>query len=74
MCIICRVHGEPLNEGAEKVLRKANMEKLTQAQIKAAVERQIWTIVRTLQGGDRVEIIPTKDGVKVLKVERSEIK
>lgn len=23
MCIICRVHGEPLNEGAEKVLRKA---------------------------------------------------
>lgn len=50
------------------------MEKLTQAQIKAAVERQIWAIVRTLHGGDRVEIIPTKDGVKVLKVERSEIK
>lgn len=50
------------------------MEKLTQAQIKAAVERQIWAIVRTLQGGDRVEIIPTKDGVKVLKVSRSEIK
>lgn len=50
------------------------MEKQTQAQIKAAVERQIWAIVRTLHDGDRVEIIPTKDGVKVLKVERSEIK
>lgn len=50
------------------------MEKLTQAQIKAAVERQLWAIVRTLHGGDRVEIIPTKDGVKVLKVSRSEIK
>jgi hypothetical protein len=23
MCVICKVHGEPLNEGAEKVLRKA---------------------------------------------------
>lgn len=50
------------------------MEKQTQVQIKAAVERQLWAIVRTLYGGDRVEIIPTKDGVKLLKVERSEIK
>jgi len=50
------------------------MEKQTQAQIKAAVERQIWAIVRTLHSGDRVEIIPTKDGVKVLKVSRSEVK
>jgi len=50
------------------------MEKQTQAQIKAAVERQIWAIVRTLHDGDRVEIIPTKDGVKVLKVSRSEVK
>lgn len=48
-------------------------EKLTQAQIKAAVDRQIWAIVRTLHGGDRVEIIPTKDGVKVLKVNRKTI-
>ena len=23
MCVICKIHGEPLNEGAEKVLRKA---------------------------------------------------
>lgn len=26
MCIICRVHGEPLNESAEKVLRKVKKE------------------------------------------------
>lgn len=49
-------------------------EKMTQAQIKSEINRQLWAIVRTLHGGDRVEIIPTKDGVKVLKVERSEIK
>lgn len=49
-------------------------EKLTQAQIKAAVERQIWAIVQTLCRGDRVELIPVKDGIKVLKVERREVK
>lgn len=50
------------------------MEKQTQAQIKAAVDRQIWAIVRTLHNGDRVELIPVKDGVKVLKVHREQIK
>ncbi|MBR1749946.1 MAG: hypothetical protein IJ740_03550 [Ruminococcus sp.] len=49
-------------------------EKLTQAQIKSAVERQLWAIVRTLHGGDRVELIPVRDSVKVLKVSRNEVK
>lgn len=49
-------------------------EKLTQTQIKAAIERQLWAIVRTLYGGDRVELIPVRDSVKVLKVSRNEVK
>lgn len=34
---------------------------------------QIAAIEDTLNKGDRVEIIPIKDGVKILKVERKEI-
>lgn len=42
--------------------------------IEKGIKQQLWNIVRVLHGGDRVEIIPTKDGVKVLKVSRHEIK
>lgn len=42
--------------------------------IEKGIKQQLWNIVRVLHGGDRVEIIPTKDGVKVLKVNRHEIK
>lgn len=36
-------------------------------QTKSAIER-------TLEKGDRVELIPVKDGVKVVRVKREEIK
>lgn len=32
------------------------------------------TIEETLRKGDRVEIIPVKDGVKILEVKRRELK
>ena len=34
----------------------------------------IAAIERILQKGDRVELIPIKDGVKVIKIQRKEIK
>lgn len=40
--------------------------KLTAAQIK--------DIERTLSAGDRVELVPVKDGAKVFQVKRKEIK
>lgn len=49
-------------------------EKLTQAQIKSEIDRKIWAIVRTLHDGDRVELIPARDSIKVLKVSRNEVK
>lgn len=42
--------------------------------IEKGIKQQLWNIIRVIHNGDRVEIIPTKDGVKVLKVSRSEIK
>ena len=35
---------------------------------------QIEQIQKTLEKGDRVELIPKKDGVKILSVNRDEIK
>lgn len=35
---------------------------------------QIEQIQKTLEKGDRVELIPKKDGVKILSVHRDEIK
>lgn len=35
---------------------------------------QIEQILKVLEKGDRVEIIPKKDGVKILSVHRDEIK
>lgn len=43
-----------------------NKQLLTQNDIKAAE--------KVLANGDRVELIPVKDGVKVIKVKREEIK
>jgi hypothetical protein len=40
--------------------------KLTNEQIKA--------IERTISQGDRVEIVPNKDGAKLLKIKREEVK
>lgn len=35
---------------------------------------QIVMIERTLSEGDRVELVPVKDGIKALRVKRKEIK
>ena len=37
-------------------------------------EREIKAIEHTLAKGERVELIPVKDGVKVVKVKREEVK
>lgn len=37
-------------------------------------EKAIKAILLALKKGDRVELIPVKDGVKVLRVKREEIK
>jgi len=37
-------------------------------------KQQLDMILRTLEKGDRVELIPCKDGVKILKVKREIIK
>ena len=37
-------------------------------------QSEISAIERTLAKGERVEIIPVKDGVKVVRVKREEIK
>jgi len=37
-------------------------------------EKEIKTIEATLAKGERVEIIPVKDGVKVVRVKREEVK
>lgn len=37
-------------------------------------EKTIKTIERILSKGDRVELIPVKDGVKVIHIKRQEIK
>ena len=37
-------------------------------------EKVIESIKSVLSKGDRVELIPVKDGVKVMKIERKEIK
>ena len=36
--------------------------------------QQLKSINRILSDGDRVEIIPVKDGVKIIRVKRQEIK
>lgn len=46
----------------------------TRAEIRSDVRLRLDDIVETLYGGDRVELIPVKDGVKVLKVSRENIK
>ena len=43
------------------------------ADIKLSWE-EIGKIERTVSRGDRVEIIPVKEGVKILRVKREEIK
>lgn len=43
------------------------------ADIKLSCE-EISKIERTVSRGDRVEIIPVKEGVKILRVKREEIK
>ena len=35
---------------------------------------QIQAIEKVLSGGDRVELIPVKDGIKVLKISKKEVK
>lgn len=42
--------------------------------MKKAIETVIEAIVKILVNGDRVELIPVKDGVKVIKIKREEIK
>lgn len=42
--------------------------------MKKAIEAVIEAIVKILANGDRVELIPVKDGVKVIKIKREEIK
>lgn len=46
---------------------------MTQEQIKYDIKRQLLKIAKTLQAGDRVELIPRKDSVKVLRICRTEI-
>lgn len=46
---------------------------MTQEQIKYDIRQQLWKIAKTLQAGDRVELIPRKDSVKVLRICRTEI-
>ena len=36
--------------------------------------QQLKSINRILSDGDRVEIIPVKDGVKIIRVKRQEVK
>lgn len=42
--------------------------------IEKIIVRNAKLIARVLVRGDRVELIPVKDGVKVLRVEREEVK
>jgi hypothetical protein len=37
-------------------------------------ENQIKTIEAVLANGDRVELIPVKDGVKIIHIKREEVK
>ncbi len=37
-------------------------------------EKDLEAIAKTLEKGDRVELIPVKDGVKVIRVKREEVK
>lgn len=37
-------------------------------------DREIKAIERTLEKGDRVELIPVKDGVKIVRVKREEVR
>ena len=37
-------------------------------------EKRLQEIKRILQNGDRVELIPVKDGVKVMQIRRKEIR
>lgn len=37
-------------------------------------EKQLDAIERTLANGDRVELIPVKDGVKIVRVRREEVR
>ena len=37
-------------------------------------KKRIQEIKRILQNGDRVELIPVKDGVKVMQIRRKEIR
>lgn len=46
----------------------------TRAEIRSDVRRRIEDIAEALYLGDRVELIPVKDGVKILKVRRENIK
>lgn len=46
---------------------------MTENKVKLS-EAQIQWIQRILDGGDRVELIPIRDGVRVIHVKRKEIK
>ena len=35
---------------------------------------QIQAILRTLKKGDRIELIPVKDGIKIMHVRKNELK
>ena len=48
------------------IISMNNPVKLKQSEIRA--------IEKTLSNGDRVEIVPVKDGVRVVRVKREEIK
>lgn len=42
--------------------------------IKTQLTKQLESIEKVLEKGDRVEIIPVKDGIKVLEIKRKEIR
>jgi hypothetical protein len=42
--------------------------------VEESIDRQKAAIVRTLSKGDRVELIPVKDGVKVVRIKREEMR
>lgn len=54
---------------------KTNKENIDEMKIEYMIgKKALKQIQKTLEKGDRVEIIPKKDGVKILSVHRDEIK
>lgn len=42
---------------------------------KTSMDEKTWAVIKTiLEKGDRVELIPVRDGVKIIHIKRKEVK